>query len=60
MLGALANSDVLFDQLVREIHPRREARVHPLFQVMFLMEPPPAAVPAGWDLKQGEVKNGTA
>jgi amino acid adenylation domain-containing protein len=58
VLGSLANSDVLFDRLVREIHPRRDPTRHPLFQVMFLIEPPPTAANPQWDLKQGEVKNG--
>ncbi|HEY4360943.1 MAG TPA: amino acid adenylation domain-containing protein [Bryobacteraceae bacterium] len=60
VLGSLANSDVLFDHLVREIAPRRDPTRHPLFQVMFLIEPPPTASSPHWDLKQGEVKNGVS
>jgi len=47
-LDAFANSDVPFDQLVRELQPVRDPSRHPLFQVFFSMaEPEPLALSGG-------------
>ena len=59
VLDSLAASDVPFDHVVRELHPRRDGSHHPLFDVMFLTEPPGPAF-EGWDLSQTEVTVGTA
>ena len=59
VLEALDASDVPFDRVVREIHPRRDGR-HPLFQVLFSIQPPPAAYGEGWALTQTDVAVGTA
>jgi amino acid adenylation domain-containing protein len=60
VLGALAASDLPFNQVVREIHPKRNLSRHPLFQVLFSMEPPPPEPDAHWDLTQMEVSNGAS
>lgn len=39
-LGAYANQDVPFDQLVREIRPERDPSRAPIFQAMFAMNAP--------------------
>jgi hypothetical protein len=60
VLGALDASTVPFDRVVREMQPKREAGRHPLFQVLFSIEPPAPVFAAGWDLTQMEVTIGTA
>ncbi|WP_330240523.1 amino acid adenylation domain-containing protein [Streptomyces sp. NBC_00525] len=37
-LGAYEHQDVPFDRVVQQIGPRRDARHHPLFQVMFALD----------------------
>ncbi|MBI5815652.1 MAG: amino acid adenylation domain-containing protein [Nitrospinae bacterium] len=41
-LGAFANQDAPFGELVRVINPKRESGRHPLFQVVFVMQNAPA------------------
>ncbi|MBV8170208.1 MAG: non-ribosomal peptide synthetase, partial [Alphaproteobacteria bacterium] len=60
VLGALGASDVPFDRVVRAVQPRRDPSRHPLFQVLFSVEPPVAPFPDGWDLTQMEVRVGAA
>jgi amino acid adenylation domain-containing protein len=60
VLGALGASDVPFDQLVREVNPRRDPSRHPLFQVLFSIEPPPPPPDPHWDLTQMDVHNGAS
>jgi amino acid adenylation domain-containing protein len=60
VLGALAASEVPFDQVVRELHPRRDTSRHPLFQVLFSIEPPAPVFPEGWDLTQMDVTVGAS
>ena len=51
----LAASDVPFSHLVRALPPRRSAVSHPLFQVLFSIEPPAPQFAEGWDLTQMDV-----
>src|SRR6185312_1053925 len=60
LLGALANSEVPFDWVVRELSPKRDPSCHPFFQILFSMEPPAPQFRPGWDLTQMEVTVGTA
>lgn len=60
VLGALGASDVPFDRVVQALSPRRDASRHPIFQVLFSVEPPVAPFPDGWDLTQMDVGNGAA
>jgi hypothetical protein len=58
VLGALAHSEIPFDEIVRELAPKRDSSRHPLFQVLFSMRPPFADFPEGWDVTDMEVHSG--
>ena len=60
VLGALDASSIPFDRVVRELHPRREGGMHPIFQILFSVEPPPPLIGQGWDLTQMDVIVGIA
>lgn len=60
VLGALDASDVPFDHVVRAVKPKRDASRHPLFQVLFSIQPPMPEFGGGWDLTQMDVAVGTA
>jgi amino acid adenylation domain-containing protein len=60
VLGALANSDIPFDAIVRELAPHRDPARHPLFQVLFSMRPPFVDFPDGWDVTDMEVSSGAS
>ncbi len=60
MLGALGASEVPFDEVVRALNVRRTPGTHPLFNILFSVEPPVEPFPAGWDLTQMDVVVGGA
>ena len=49
-----------FDRIVRDIQPKRELSAHPLFQVLFSVEPPAPDFAQGWDLTQMDVTVGAS
>lgn len=53
VVTALENSDVPFGRLVRSLHVRSSS--HPIFEVLFSVEPPAPAFAPGWDLTQMDV-----
>ena len=60
VLGSLDASEVPFDTVVRSLGLRGEPGAHPLFDVLFSIEPPVAPFPDGWDLTQMDVAVGAA
>ena len=60
MLGALGASEVPFDEVVRALDVRRTPGTHPLFNILFSVEPPVEPFPDGWDLTQMDVVVGGA
>jgi amino acid adenylation domain-containing protein len=61
VLAALANSDVPFDHLIRDLWPRRESTRRPFFQVILAVEPQPIeTADPGWDLTHTDTATGFA
>ncbi|HWE74824.1 MAG TPA: amino acid adenylation domain-containing protein [Stellaceae bacterium] len=60
VVEALDASNVPFDRVVRDIAPKRDGSRHPLFQVLFSIEPPAPEFPQGWALTQMDVTIGVA
>ncbi|MDB5736953.1 MAG: amino acid adenylation protein, partial [Sphingomonas bacterium] len=60
VLGALGASEVPFDEVVRALGIRRQPGAHPLFNILFSIEPPVDPFPPGWDLMQMDVVVGAA
>jgi non-ribosomal peptide synthetase component F/thioesterase domain-containing protein/acyl carrier protein len=59
-VDALAHGDVPVHRLVKELDRERDPARNPLFQVMFVLEPPLPAPGAGWELSQVDVDAGIA
>jgi thioesterase domain-containing protein len=60
VLGALAHSEIPFDDVMSELEPQREWNRHPLFQVLFSMRAPLAGFPDGWEITDMEVHSGAS
>lgn len=60
VLGALANSDVPFDTVVRELAPKRDSNRNTLFQILFSLRPASGDFPDGWDLSELDVHSGAS
>ncbi|MGH6958375.1 MAG: condensation domain-containing protein, partial [Caulobacteraceae bacterium] len=60
VVDALDASNVPFDRIVRELRVQRHGARHPLFQVLFSIEPPAPPFADGWDLTQMDVAVTTA
>jgi surfactin family lipopeptide synthetase A len=58
-LDALSNDEAPLDQLVAELHPQRDVKRNPLFQVLFSLEPPVTIAEPGWDITCIDVETGT-
>ncbi len=58
ILSAYANQDVPFEQVVNALHPDRQFSQNPLFQVMFVLQPPLTNEQLGWTVSQLEVDSG--
>ncbi|MDX6288495.1 MAG: hypothetical protein QOH42_294, partial [Blastocatellia bacterium] len=59
-VDALAHGDVPVHRLVKELDRERDPTRNPLFQVMFVLEPPLPAPGPGWELSQVDVDAGIA
>jgi thioesterase domain-containing protein len=60
VLGALAHSEIPFDDVVRELAPRHDSGAHPMFQVLFSMRAHFSDFREGWDLTDMEVHSGAS
>ena len=59
-LDALAHDTVGIERVIESLQPERDPSRSPLFQVMFVLEPPLPPLPAGWDMTQMDVDIGIA
>ncbi len=59
-MADLLDHPLPFDELVRELAPDRDARMHPLFQAGFVFEPPAPVTDPGWEFALMEVELGNA
>lgn len=59
-LGALCNNDVPTQKLVEMVQPARDPGRNPLFQAMFVLEPPASLSPPGWSVTEMDVATGTS
>ncbi len=59
-VDALTHGDVPIHRLVKDMELERDPARNPLFQVMFVLEPPLPAPPNGWELSQVDVDAGIA
>ncbi len=60
VLEAVDAAAVPFDRVVRAVRPQRQGSSHPLYQVLFSIQPPSDGWPDGWDLTQMDVATGSA
>lgn len=59
VLAAVENDEVPFTDIVRNVRRRVDTSRHPLFQIMFSLEPPLPALQPGWEFTQMDVETGT-
>lgn len=60
-LGAQANQEVSFEQIVEELHPVRDASFNPFFQVSFMFQEPLTTFPLDeLECKSVEIKSNTS
>ena len=60
IVEALDASSAPLDLVIRDLRPRRAGSRHPLFNVLFSIQPPSGSHAEGWDLTQMDVAIGTA
>ena len=59
-LDALAHDEAPIEQVVNALKLPRDPRRNPLFQLVFALEAPRSALPAGWELSHLDVDPGTS
>lgn len=57
-IAALSRDEVPFSTVVQKVAPQRDGSRHPLFQVVFSLEPPLGELEPGWKFTQMDVETG--
>jgi non-ribosomal peptide synthetase component F len=60
LLSSLANDGIPFENLVKELAPKRDRGRNPFFDVSFSFEPPLAPLRPGWKFTQMDIEIGAA
>ncbi len=60
VLSAIEAGIVPFERTVRALQPKRDPSRHPLFQILFSMEPALPSFAEGWDMTQADAIAGAA
>jgi hypothetical protein len=58
VLEAIEEDELPFTRVVQALRPKPDASRHPLFQIMFSLEPPLPPLEPGWEFTQMDVESG--
>jgi hypothetical protein len=60
LISSLDNDGIPFENVVKDLAPKRDGGVNPFFQTSFSFEPPLAPLQPGWKFTQMDIETGAA